>query len=283
MFSSIFEDTMVTGNWQQVQRAGEEKQPVLFPLGVIEEHGPHLPLGADIYWSAAMCRLVKERLGALGQKCVIGAPYYWGVNYCTGGFPGSFSLKPETMQQVLFEIFENLKDFGFSEIYCFSYHGDSFHVRAIAEAIKRVNAELGIHVRLVLESMDLRLYGWQGDEEFLLVSNPDYPMEWFEEQEPSEAGLLDIHAGAFETAVLNHFCPEQVNLELAKELKSSSLSKEGMKKWLQGGESTREVVPLGYAGNPAGYQVVSKHVEEMLALQSADIAMRILKKGKDND
>ena len=143
MFSSIFKDTMVTDNWQQVQRAGEEKQPVLFPLGVIEEHGPHLPLGADIYWSAAMCRLVKERLGALGQKCVIGAPYYWGVNYCTGGFPGSFSLKPETMQQVLFEIFENLKDFGFSEIYCFSYHGDSFPVRAIAESFLPGTGEPG--------------------------------------------------------------------------------------------------------------------------------------------
>lgn len=283
MFPSIFEDTMVTGNWQEVEKAGKKNRPILFPLGVIEEHGPHLPLGADIYWSVSMCRLVKEKLEALGRKCLIAPPYYWGVNYCTGGFPGSFSLKQETMVQVLFEILENLRSFGFTEIYCFSYHGDSFHVKAIVEAIKRANAELGIHARLVLESMDLSLYGWQGNEEFLLVSSPDYPMEWFEEQEPSERGLLDIHAGAFETAVLNHFCPEQVDLELAKQLKTSSLNKEGMKKWLQGGESTREVVPLGYAGNPAGYGAVSKHVEEMLSLQAGDIAERIYEKGQNID
>ena len=275
MLQSIFKETMVENNWQEIQQAGKEKLPVLFPLGVIEEHGPHLPLGADIYWSYCMCKMVKEKLQEMGKESVIAPPYYWGVNYCTGAFPGSFSLKPETMKQVLFEIFENLKNFGFSEVYCFSYHGDSFHVKSIVEAIKRANSELEIKAKLVLESMDLQLYGWQGNEEFLMVSEPDYPMEWFEEQEPSERGLLDIHAGAFETAVLNYFCPKQVNLEIARELQSSSLDRDGMKKWLMGGEFTKEVVPLGYAGNPAGYETVSKHVEEMLRLQVEDIAGKI--------
>lgn len=275
MITSIIKDTMVTNNWQEVEKAGTDKLPVLFPLGVIEEHGPHLPLGADIYWSYSMCAMVKKKLKSEGRESVIAPPYYWGVNHCTGGFPGSFSLKPETMQQVLFEIFENLRDFGFVEVYCFSYHGDSFHVKTIVDAIKRANVELDIHARLVLESMDLQLYGWQGDEDFLLVSNPNYPLEWFEESEPSERGLLDIHAGAFETAVLNHICSEQVDLELASKLQSSSLTKAGLQKWLQGGEATKEVVPLGYAGNPAGYRAVSKHVEEMLELQVEDIVKRM--------
>lgn len=277
MLFDIFKDTMVTENWENLVMAAKKELPVLFPLGVIEEHGPHLPLGCDIYWSVSMSRLVKERLQEKGQECVIAPPYYWGVNYCTGSFPGSFSLKPETMQQVLFELFENLKSFGFSKIYCFNYHGDSKHVKSIVAAVQRANKELGLLVKLVVESMDLQLYGWKGDEEFLLVSKPPYPMEWFEEQEPSEWGLLDIHAGAFETAVINHFCPEQVDLELAKQMKSFSLNREGMKKWLQGGESTKEVVPLGYAGNPAGYEAVGRHVGEMLVLQAEDIAIRIAK------
>ena len=277
MSFDIFKDTMVTENWQKIEKVAEKAVPVLFPLGVIEEHGPHLPLGCDIYWSVSMCQRVKKQLEAMGRECVIAPPYYWGVNYCTGGFPGSFSLRPETMRQVLFECFENLKSFGFSDIYCFSYHGDSKHVKSIVEAVQRANKEIGVCAKLVLESMDLQLYGWKGDEDFLLVSNPPYPMEWFEEQEPGERGLLDIHGGAFETAVINQFCPEQVDLELAKQLKSSSLNREGMKKWLQGGQATREVVPLGYAGNPAGYEAVSKHVEEMLAVQVEDIAERIVK------
>ena len=99
-------------------------------------------------------------------------------------------------------------------------------------------------------------------------------------QEPTEQELLDIHAGAYETAVLSHFCSGLVDLEKAHTLQSASLTKEGLKKWLQGGDSTKEVVPLGYAGNPAGYEAVSKHVEEMLKLQVTDIAERIQNKKK---
>lgn len=88
---------------------------------------------------------------------------------------------------------------------------------------------------------------------------------------------MDIHAGTFETAVMKHFAPALVDLEKAKELKTASLDREGMRNWLQGGEATRKQVPLGYAGNPAGYEAVSKHVEEMLALQVEAIAESILK------
>lgn len=248
--ASIFTDTMVLNNWKEIQKYSKARAKVLFPLGVIEEHGPHISLGSDIIWSHGICLRVKEKLKGLDCESVIAPPYYWGVNHCTGGFPGSFSLKPETMQQVLFEILENLKAFGFSEVYCFNYHGDPLHVKSIAEAIKRANAELGLCAKLVLESMDLDLYGWTGNESFLLVYEPDYPLEWFEGIEPEERELLDIHAGAFETAVMDYLCPEQVDLNTAQSLKSSSLNEEGMQKWLQGGETAKEAVPLGYAGNP---------------------------------
>ncbi len=276
--SSIFEGTMTLNNWKEIEKYSKEGAKVLFPLGVIEEHGPHISLGSDINWSHAISLRVREKLRELGSESVVAPPYYWGVNHCTGGFPGSFSLRPETMQQVLFEIFENLKNFGFLEVYCFNYHGDSLHVKSIVESIKRANAELGLCVKLVLEAMDLGLYGWTGNEDFLLVYKPDYPLEWFEEIEPDEQGLFDIHAGAYETAVMNYFCPEQVDINVALSLKSSSLDNDGMKKWLQGGDVTKEVVPLGYAGNPAGYRMVEKHVKEMIDLQVQDIVGQIVRK-----
>lgn len=274
MFTSIFQDTMVEENWTRFQ--GElGAVPVLFPIGVIEEHGPHLPLGSDIYWSYAMCRLVKDKLAAVGRESVIAPPYYWGVNHCTGCFPGTFSLKPETMRQVLFELFENMKGFSFRRIYCFNYHGDSAHVGAVADALKRANSELGLSCKLILSSMDLGLYGWRGDESFLSVIDPPYPMEWFDGEDPAEAGLLDIHAGAFETGVMNCFCPTLVDLEAAMRMKSTSLDMPGLQKWQHGGEEVKEVAPLGYAGNPAGYPAVSAHVREMLELQVEEIVKQI--------
>lgn len=271
MFTSIFQETMAEENWQEVAKLGCENTKVLFPLGVIEEHGPHLPLGADIYWSYAMCRLVKEKLKSLGTSSVIAPPYYWGVNHCTGSFPGTFSLKPQTMSLVLFELFENMKRFSFHDIFCFNYHGDRVHIEAITDVIKKANKELDLSVKLVVNAMDLQIYGWQGNEDFLLLVNPQYPIEWFEQANPSEAELLDIHAGAFETAIMNYFCPALVDREGAAQLKSTSLNEEGLRMWLQGGEETKNALPLGYAGNPAGYGEVGSHVEELLDLQVEDI------------
>ena len=96
---------MIKKNWTEIKQSAEKGNKLLFPIGVIEEHGPHLPLGSDIYYSTGMCELVSEELKKRGQDALIVPGYYWGINFCTGAFPGSFSLKPDTMKQVLFEIF----------------------------------------------------------------------------------------------------------------------------------------------------------------------------------
>lgn len=94
-----------------IKAASEKNLPVLFPLGVIEEHGPHLPLASDILWSNFICKEVQRTLRQKGKETLIAPPYYFGVNHCTGAFPGSFSLKPETFELVLFEIFCNPKGY----------------------------------------------------------------------------------------------------------------------------------------------------------------------------
>ena len=47
------------------------------------------------------------------------------------------------------------------------------------------------------------------------------------------------------------------------------------KTWQEIENAAKKGLPLGYAGNPAGYEAVGKHVEEMLVLQAEDIAERI--------
>lgn len=263
----FFENTMVHMNWKEIKEAGRKKMPVLFPLGVIEEHGPHLPLGSDILWSNYICKEVKRTLARQKKEVLIAPPYYYGVNHCTGAFPGSFSLKPETFMQVLYEIFGNLHDFGFEEVYCFNYHGDPVHIRSILNAIRKANDEMGMKIKYVMEVMDLEMNGLQGNEDFLHVFAPEYRPEWFEGGDASEQGLLDIHAGAFETGVLYYMYPELADINMARSLNSYSLSCEKMDKWLKGKDSTVEVVPLGYAGNPKGYEAVSNIAQQLIESQ----------------
>lgn len=112
-------------------------------------------------------------------------------------------------------------------------------------------------------------------EDFLSVFAPQYRQEWFEGGDTGEQGLLDIHAGAYETGMLTFMYPELVNTDLAKTLDSYSLTYEKLDKWMEGGNSTVEVVPLGYAGNPKGYEAVSSIAKEILEVQVNAICEKI--------
>ena len=123
----------------------------------------------------------------------------------------------------------------------------------------------------------IRWNGLKGDEDFLYVFAPQYKMEWFENSDTSEQGLLDIHAGAYETGLLQYMYPELVNTDMAKKLDSYSLTYEKLEKWMEGKDSTVEVVPLGYAGNPKGYEAVSRIAKELIEVQVNAICENMLK------
>ncbi|MGH2347703.1 MAG: creatininase family protein, partial [Chloroflexota bacterium] len=98
---SIFTDTMADLTFQQVEEAAQQRVPVLFPIAVIEEHGPHLPLGTDTYLAYQVCMGVKRGLERLGQPSLVAPPFYWGINQATSGFGGSFTVRPQTLIDIL--------------------------------------------------------------------------------------------------------------------------------------------------------------------------------------
>lgn len=66
---------------------------------------------------------------------------------------------------------------------------------------------------------------------------------------------------------MEYFYSEAVCKETAKQLKSYSLTENNLNIWLAGGKGVRRVVPLGYAGNPAGYEKkipIAKTIFEIL-------------------
>ncbi len=241
MSYSIFSGTMADMTYQEIETAANEKQLVLFPIAVIEEHGPHLCTGTDTYLTYQFCKDMKNGLFNLGIKAVIAPPYYWGINVCTGGFAGSFTIRPETMMSVLCDLLECLKSWGFENIILFNLHGDFTHTLTIAEAVKAAYEKSGIGAYFIVSEAFLKRSGLSGEPCWIIKPAGSIT----DENEPAPE-YVDIHAGGFETSAMLKNFPELVDREMAQSLKSSRTTQEQFKIWAKGGQGAREITPLGY-------------------------------------
>lgn len=175
------------------------------------------------------------------------------------------------MKRVLNDIFENLNQFGYRRIYCINQHGDSLHIKTILEAIQEANKTHNMYIKMLIEPYELSDYNLTGNEEYILVDKAEYPNSLFLE----DNGSLDIHAGAYETAAMKYFYKQIFDPEAVKNLTDYSLNYQNIEKWLQGGETARNVVPLGYAGNPSKYEKKLQSIEDMYSILCKYVAEAI--------
>ncbi|MHB8104384.1 MAG: creatininase family protein, partial [Dehalococcoidales bacterium] len=109
---SIFDETMVDMTWPEIEQAAGKGAIVLLPMGIIEEHGPHMGLAVDTYAPYLVTRLVKHELKSRGITALIAPPNYWGVSLATSVFPGTFSVRKETMKALIYDILASLHSWG---------------------------------------------------------------------------------------------------------------------------------------------------------------------------
>lgn len=248
MIDGIFKDTMVNMKWTDIQDYVHKNALVLLPLGVIEEHGPHLCLGTDIYIAHIQCMFIKDRLKEKGIEAVIAPPFYWGICQATGNFIGSFKARKETVKAVLFDIIASLSEFGFKNVYGVNAHGDIDHSVAVIEAFKEVTEKLEINARYTFSEAIMHHYGLNGEEAYICPIKP-------QTISVSASKYPDVHAGDIETAAMNEFYPHLTDSEKAKSLLPVSLGDDKIWTWLLGGH-TKELSPNGYLGAPADFESV---------------------------
>src|SRR4030067_445751 len=126
----------------EIEGSAQRKTPVLFPVGVIEEHGPHLPLAVDAYGAYLKSRGVKSELEKRGIKVLIAPPFYSGVNVATGALGGSFSCREETVISVTWDIMASLKRWGFEKVFFITHHLDGSHMEALDKAMRKARGDL---------------------------------------------------------------------------------------------------------------------------------------------
>jgi creatinine amidohydrolase len=106
---------------------------VILPAGSVEQHGPHLPTGTDIFAARVIAHAVAERMDGL---VLPGGPL--GVTPLHMGYEGTITLTPETYVRLVTETCASTARHGARQLLILNWHEGNIPSLAIAaDAIHR--------------------------------------------------------------------------------------------------------------------------------------------------
>jgi creatinine amidohydrolase len=187
--------------WQEVERFDRENTVVMIACGPVEQHGPHTPLGTDLYIAEYVMHQCAEHLTGYGYPVIV-APTVPYVNALFSlPYPGSVSIRRRVVEEYLFDLLASFAADGFRHLVLVSQHVDPPWVRTAQDICERINEEYGARA----------IHGFER-----LV------MDLLEDASPLGLPSLDpqgeAHAGVYETAPMLYICERLVRKQLLKEL-----------------------------------------------------------------
>lgn len=105
------------------------KQSIIVPLGVIEQHGYHLPLRTDALIASRLAWKIGQALDMLVAPVI-------STSFSGGSCPGTVNISPAVMSLVVSDTLLSLANQGFRNFYLFLCHGGSENARALDHALK---------------------------------------------------------------------------------------------------------------------------------------------------
>ena len=113
---------------------------MILPVGVVEEHGAHLPLGVDSFAAEVYADAAAPDLEDKGYEVVIAPTISYGVARAAD-FPGTLSLEPETLRSLVVDIGRSLARHGLDRLVILNGHRDLSHMKALDEARATLSEE----------------------------------------------------------------------------------------------------------------------------------------------
>ena len=181
-------DELTASDWPKAQQ--KAAYTCILPIGILEKHGPHLPMGSDlIHVRELAARAAKQ------EYAVVFPDFFYGQIFEARHQPGTFALPSRVVWDLLDATVEEIARNGFKKIVIVNGHGG--------------NPEL---LRFFIQSQ--------------LERRRDYVVYFFDPDEDPEfqrkVGALrksdpatDMHAGENETSLLLHLRPDLVQMERA--------------------------------------------------------------------
>jgi len=160
--------------WPEVTRILARDSRLIFPVGALAQHGPHLPLGAGTFIAECLSRDLSEDLGILLAPTL---PY--GVTpHEQGRFAGSATLRRKTLHKAVNELLSCWEDHDISEIiivtaYRYEPHVDALLMAMTAESETTIIDLYAIDVSDLLEAPPELEHGGELETSLMLFLAPE--------------------------------------------------------------------------------------------------------------
>ena len=195
--------------WPQVDALDRERTLLILPVGMLEVHGPHLPIGTDtiglVFEAAEASRRVSR---ALPDWHVVMMPP---INYGQSGanelggqqvHAGTYAIRQSTLRSLVADLGGQVAQNRFKWIFVLNGHGAATHNIAISEACDFVSGSFGVtmlHVTALLRA-----------DPGIQAQGQAIDGRHFSADELSSFGM-DLHAGVGETSGMLAVRPDLVS------------------------------------------------------------------------
>ncbi len=156
----------------------QQTQTVILPVGSVEEHGPHLPLGTDAWHAVELARRVEQV-----RPVFVAPPLYYGLCRSTREHPGTVSLSGLTLRSLVLDLGREFCRQGLTRLLILSGHAGGTHMAMLTDAGEALLQELPQIRVAVVNVLDLLRQ--------VLAARPELV-----------TARGDAHAGEVETALM---------------------------------------------------------------------------------
>lgn len=106
--------------WPEVEAEKEHVKMVVIPTGSCEQHGPNTTFATDTVRAYEFCKLLGDRMG---NKILVCPPVAYGLSSHHMDFPGTITVKPETLVHIYMDIVLSMHRHGFKKFLFVNGHG----------------------------------------------------------------------------------------------------------------------------------------------------------------
>jgi len=161
-----------------------EKRTVLLPVGAIERHGDHLPLGTDGFLPEHIAKRAAEKLA-----CPVLPTLWYGSCKAMKPFPGTFDLDSDCLYKFVRSLISEVNRNGFRLLCIINGHGGN--TTPLSMAARDISSRTDLSVMVI---------------------------DWWRELGLSKMSLFQDpgHAGEDETSAMLALRPERVKMDVAR-------------------------------------------------------------------